>query len=116
MIFNYKIVSIISLGFICCVCKAQVNNEAPSFSESEKNKSVLKMRKLASRSQADIINLSSNYNKAMFDAVQKGYGGYSDINVEFDDKHTGLSSSEKKSIENTRRNVGIMKEQMKGLK
>ncbi|MBF4453877.1 hypothetical protein IRT38_00415 (plasmid) [Acinetobacter sp. SK-43] len=116
MILNYKKILFISLGFICCVCQAQVNNEAPYYSESEKNKSILKMRELASKSQTEIINSSSNYNKAMFDAVQKGYGGYSDINVEFDDKHTGLSSAEKKSIENTRRNVEIMKEQLKGLK
>ena len=52
----------------------------------------------------------------MFDAARMGYGGYSDINVEFDINDRGLSQAEKASIENTRRNAAIMREQLKGLK
>lgn len=97
-------------------CQEQNEKNYPTYSADEKMNSIRKMRDLASKSQQETINSASNYNRAMFDVIQKGYGGYSDINVEFDDKHTGLSSAEKKSIENTRRNVEIMKEQLKGLK
>ncbi|BBL22154.1 MULTISPECIES: hypothetical protein [Acinetobacter] len=116
MQMKYQVVSLVLLGLINCVSYAEVNPSAPNYSENEKQKNIQRLRELATQSQAETIQSASNYNKAMFDAARQGYGGYSDINVEFDINDRGLSSAERASIENTRRNAAIMKEQLKGLK
>lgn len=111
-----KTVLLILLGLINCNSYAEVNTSAPEYSEREKQKNIQRLRELANQTHAETIKSASNYNKAMFDAARQGYGGYTDINVEFDINDKGLSNAEKQSIENTRRNAAIMKEQLKGLK
>ena len=106
---------ILLMPFVTICSHAQVNNNQPLYNESDKQKNIQKLRELADSSHAEKINSASNYNKAMFDAARQGYGGYSNINVEFDEKDKALSISEKRSIINTRRNAQIMKEQLKGL-
>lgn len=107
---------VVLMSMITHTSYAQNDNKRPQFSDYEKAKSVQRLHKLAQDSNAQIINSSSNYNKAMFDAARQGYGGYSEINVEFDENDKELSSAEKRSIQNTRRNAEIIKEQLKGLK
>ena len=104
------------LGLFNCNSYAEVNASAPEYSEREKQKNIQRLRELANQAHAETIKNTGNYNKAMFDAARQGYGGYSDINVEFDISDKGLSNAEKQSIENSRRNAAIMKEQLKGLK
>lgn len=107
---------LILFGLINCNSYAEVNASAPEYSEREKQKNIQRLRELANQTHAETIKSASNYNKAMFDAARQGYGGYTDINVEFDINDKGLSNAERQSIENTRRNAAIMKEQLKGLK
>ena len=106
----------IILILLSCSSFAANNVYPPKYSEGDKQKNVERLRELATNTQAETIKSSSNYNKAMFDAARMGYGGYTDINVEFDINDRGLSKAEKASIENTRRNAAIMREQLKGLK
>lgn len=95
---------------------AQVSDPSQKYSEAEKTRQIQRLRKLSSQTQANIIKSDSNYNKAMFAAAQSGYGGYEDINVQFDDKDKSLSVAEKKSIENSKRNAEIIRETTKGFK
>lgn len=104
------------LILLSCNSYAVENVYPPKYSEEDKQKKIESLRELATNTQAETIKSASNYNKAMFDAARMGYGGYSDINVEFDINDRGLSKAEKASIENTRRNAAIMREQLKGLK
>ena len=104
------------LILLSCNSYSSDNVYPPKYSEGDKQKNIERLRELATKTQAETIKSSSNYNKAMFDAARMGYGGYSDINVEFDINDRGLSQAEKASIENTRRNAAIMREQLKGLK
>lgn len=107
---------VILVALVSCSSIAADNIYKPSYNEGDKQKNIHKLRMLATNSQAETIKSASNYNKAMFDAERFGYGGYTDINVEFDDNDRGLSKAEKASIQNTRRNAAIMREQLKGLK
>lgn len=116
MYLKYNLLFLAILPFVTICIKAEVNNNQPLYSQTEKQKNIEKLRELANKTQTETINSSGNYNKAMFDAARQGYGGYLNINVEFDENDKGLSNSEKRSIENTRRNAEIMKEQLKGLK
>lgn len=115
MYFKYSLILLFTLPFVTICTHSQDNTYQPSYNESEKHKNIQKLRELADSSHAETIKSASNYNKAMFDAARQGYGGYSNINVEFDEKDKGLSISEKRSILNTRRNAQIMREQLKGL-
>lgn len=108
--------AIVIIGILTPIISYANNAYPPHYSESDKEKNIQRLRELATNAQAETIKSSSNYNKAMFDAARRGYGGYSDINVEFDINDRGLSEAEKSSIENTRRNAAIMREQLKGLK
>lgn len=112
----FKSYTPVILILLSCNGYSSDNVYPPKYSETDKQKNIERLRDLAMKSQAETINSSSNYNKAMFDAARMGYGGYSDMNVEFDIKDRGLSEAEKASIENTRRNAAIMREQLKGLK
>lgn len=112
----FKSYTPVILILLSCNGYSSDNVYPPKYSETDKQKNIERLRDLAMKSQAETINSSSNYNKAMFDAARMGYGGYSDMNVEFDIKDRGLSQAEKASIENTRRNAAIMREQLKGLK
>lgn len=113
---QYKMLSLVLFGLFYSISHAEYNPSGKEYSERDKQKNIQRLRELAYQSQTETINSASNYNKAMFDAARSGYGGYSDINVEFDINDQGLSSAERASIENTRRNAAIMKEQLKGLK
>jgi hypothetical protein len=115
MSLNNKLLIMFTFTFVTICTHSQDNTYQPSYNESEKQNNIQKLRELADSSHAKSIQSASNYNKAIFDAARQGYGGYSNINVEFDEKDKGLSISEKRSILNTRRNAQIMKEQLKGL-
>lgn len=112
----FKTIPPVILILLSCTSFAADNGYPPKYSEGDKERNIQRLRELATNTQAETINSSSNYNKAMFDAARMGYGGYTDINVEFDDNDLGLSKAEKASIENSRRNAAIMREQLKGLK
>lgn len=116
MKYMFKTIPYVILTMISCSIFAADDISKPSYNEGDKQKNIHKLRELAINSQAETIKTASNYNKAMFDAARLGYGGYTDINVEFDDNDRGLSKAEKASIQNTRRNAAIMREQLKGLK
>lgn len=116
MVSIFKTIPFLILIFLSSTIYAADNVYPPKYSEGDKQKNIQRLRELATNTQAESIKSASNYNKAMFDAARMGYGGYSDINVEFDDNDRGLSQAEKASIENTRRNAAIMREQLKGLK
>lgn len=103
---------LLSLLYVFCA-----NIQAQDFKSPDVQAKVIKkMRDLSNQEHAKSIHSASNYDKAIFDAVQRGYGGYSDIQVKFDDKDPNLSKSEKASIENTRRNSEITKNLMQGFK
>ncbi len=104
------------LILLSCNSYSSDNVYPPKYSEADKQKKIERLRDLATKTQAEKIKSSSNYNKAMFDAARRGYGGYSDMNVEFAINDRELSRAEIASIENTRRNAAIMREQLKGLK
>ena len=112
----FKSYTPVMLILLSCNGYSSDNVYPPKYSETDKQKNIERLRDLAMKSQAETIKSSSNYNKAMFDAARMGYGGYSDMNVEFDIKARGLSQAEKASIQNTRRNAAIIREQLKGLK
>ena len=112
----FKSYTPVILILLSCNGYSSDNVYPPKYSETDKQKNIERLRDLAMKSQAETIKSSSNYNKAMFDAARMGYGGYSDMNVEFDIKDRGLSQAEKASIQNTRRNAAIIREQLKGLK
>lgn len=116
MLNKFRLITFVIIGLLNSKNCLANNINPPVYSEKEKEINIQRLRELANKTQEETIKSSSNYNKAMFDAARMGYGGYSDINVEFDINDRGLSDAEKSSIQNTRRNAAIMKEQLKGLK
>ncbi|NNH78834.1 hypothetical protein HLH17_14510 [Acinetobacter sp. ANC 5380] len=103
-----------SLSLLSIFC---VNIQAQDFNSPDvTSKIVQNMYDLSQKSHANTLNSASNYDKAIFDAVQRGYGGYEDAHVKFDDKDPKLSKSEKASIENKRRNSEVINGLMNGFK
>lgn len=105
------IILLLSLIIFCAEIQAQ-DFKSPHFQA----KAIDNAYALSQKSHANSIKLSSNYEQAIFDSVQRSYGGYKDIQAQYDERDSKLSKAEKASVENTKRNAEIINDLMKGLK